>query len=164
MGSFILPSSRLTTDLALENGRDGSDTLDYAEDQEDDEEEQEEEDADEWHSDEGGHVQMTEKVRRALHVDDSEDGDQEEQDDGSDSHHDEPHQQEEEAQESKAGNINDDGSAIKTNGQSEKWNRGKAEGHASSDSSAQDHKSAGKKPALFFFVPGRAKWMHVTVV
>ncbi|KAF9980061.1 hypothetical protein BGZ75_008926 [Mortierella antarctica] len=138
----LLPSSssRLRTDLSLENARDDSETLDYAEDQEEEEEEEEEEeDADEWHSEEHGlTVQRTEKGRRALHVDDSEAGDQQGQDGDGDSHHDEQQQEHEESQ---AGNTNDDDTAITTNGKVEMWKRGKVERHAGSDSSVLDHKS-----------------------
>ncbi|CAO3565081.1 unnamed protein product [Mortierella alpina] len=141
-GSFTLPSSRLRTDVSLENARDDSETLDYAEDQ--GEEEEEEEDEDEWHSDELElPIQMTEKVRRALHVDESEAGDQqEEDDDSSDSHHEEQPQEEDAREETKAGDRDDDDdAAIVTNGQAETRNRGKVEGQADSDSAVQDSKS-----------------------
>ncbi|KAF9272557.1 hypothetical protein BGZ68_002322 [Mortierella alpina] len=134
-GSFALPSSRLRTDVSLENTRDDSETLDYAEDHEEEEEEEEEEDAEEWHSDDRGPVQMTEKVRRALHIDDSETGEQQEQDDDNDIHHEEHGQEEDAHEESHPGDVSDDGTAITTNGQLEMRKRDAVEGHSGSSAS-----------------------------
>ncbi|KAF9576636.1 NADH:ubiquinone oxidoreductase [Mortierella alpina] len=153
-GSFTLPSSRLRTDSSLKNAQEDSETLDYAEDQEQEEEEEEEEEEgeEEWHSDEPAlPVQMTEKVRRALHVDDSEVGDSQEQEHASDSQQEEQGQEGEEEdahEESQVGDVSDDGTAIVANGQDEMQKRGKRLDQNGSDSCVLDHTSEDTSKAI----------------